>query len=208
MRLILNGREIGKYRVESLDDIRVDIPFEAGELLAIGTRDGCEYTDRLVTSGKAADLTVTEVLACESEGDIGIAEIFAIDRKGTFCPLADGTVEVSVTGGEIVGVCNGDPADMSPEVPTYREESCLVRTFTCDNIVYSVPTKAPNERRCRFDYLVPRTEYEGYRDDHCTVAKFEDTDRKITDKTYTTVLRGAKKYEYVEFERFSVECDV
>ena len=208
VRLILNGREIGEYKVEYLDDIRVEIPFEPGELLAIGTKDGREYTDRLVTSGRTASLTVSEVLACESDGDVGIAEICAVDKNGVFCPLSDETVEVSIKEGEIVGVCNGDPADMNPEVPTYREESCLIRTFTYDKGVYSVPSKAQNERKCRFDYITPRTKYEGYNDAPCAVAKFEDTDRKKTDKVYTTVLKGARKYEYVEFERFSVMCDV
>ncbi|MBQ7387420.1 MAG: DUF4982 domain-containing protein [Clostridia bacterium] len=207
--LTLNGREIGKYKVEPLDDIRVDIPFESGELCAVGVKDGATYKDVLKTAGKVTSLACECVLPCEREGDIAIVEITAQDKNGTPCPLANDTVEVSLTDGEIVGMCNGDPADTLPEQPTYHEEHLELRTFEkSDGVLYPVPTKAQNSRNTRVDWLKIAECREGYRDDFRHVAYFNDGKDEPTNEVYTTTVSISKEYEYIEFERFAVSAEV
>ena len=206
--LYLNGREIGKYNVEPLDDIRVDIPFEAGELSAVGTKDGKTYTDTLKTAGRTATLKCECVLPCEKDGDVGIIEITALDKSGSFCPLASDLVEVSIKDGNIVGMCNGDPSDVMPEQPTYHNEYLPLRNFgRGDGVLYAVAPRVANARQIRSDYIVNAGCGEDYRDDFRDVARFTYSPYDISE-TYSLTVSDVERYEFIEFERFSAVADV
>jgi hypothetical protein len=207
--LYLNDKEIGKYNVEPLDDIRVDIPFEAGELRAVGIKDGKTYTDTIKTAGRTAALKCETVIPCERDGDIAIVEISARDKDGNLCPLANDLVEVSIKDGQIVGVCNGDPAYDKNEQPTSHAEHFNIRTFgTNSGKLYAIPPKATNTRRTRIDWIGREDCREGYCDDFRDVAKFVDCIDDPHSEVYTVTVNTAEDYEYIEFERFALDCDV
>ena len=108
--LFLNGRSLGKKSpAKDGDGYRVmwEVPYEDGELKV--TVPGAE--DVLVTPGPAARLTLT---AAPERGSLVQAEILLTDAAGT--PVfADEDVTVQILGdGEILGIENGRPDDLTP----------------------------------------------------------------------------------------------
>ena len=108
--LFLNGRSLGKKSpAKDGDGYRVmwEVPYEDGELKV--TVPGAE--DVLMTPGPAARLTLT---AAPERGSLVQAEILLTDAAGT--PVfADEDVTVQILGdGEILGIENGRPDDLTP----------------------------------------------------------------------------------------------
>ena len=208
--LYLNDKEIGKYCVEYLDDIRVKIPFEEGTLRAVGIRNSVEYTDSLTTHKETVKIKSRVELACEGDEDISIVELTGIDGCGSICATASDMLEVEMPEGEgeIVGVCNGDPKDTYCEKPAFFEKSLLVKAFNKDGKLFCVPDKAQNERKSRIDYIEYRPNEKGYDDDYRIVAIFKDEECERHTEIYTTTLTDVEDYEYIELERFGTVCEV
>ena len=116
IELLLNGRSLGR---SSKSDTRLHalwegVEFEAGEITAVGYKDGVEIMRHTrKTAGEPASLTLTadrEVV--EADGyDLSYITIDCVDKDGNFMPTAMNQLYFEVTGcGELVGVDNGNAA--------------------------------------------------------------------------------------------------
>lgn len=199
--LSVNGRPVETRSIERFDAPLFTLPFEPGTVTVEGTRGGVTLRDELRTSGETAEVRITPVLAAEGGDDIAIYQLEAFDRAGNFCPTAAEPVELTVENGRIVGVGNGDPADLAPEQLLPREEAVFLRTFSYEKGMYTVPQKIPNLPRRRYDWLETEHTPDGYADDFRIVARFKDDLAPAETFTFTTTVSGVEGYQYIEFER-------
>jgi beta-galactosidase len=90
-----------------------DVPYEPGELRAVGYRPEQPDVEKIVrTAGAAARLEVTADRAeLRADGrDVLHVTVRALDQQGNFAPLADQDVTFQVSGpARLIGVDNGDP---------------------------------------------------------------------------------------------------
>lgn len=110
--LILNGTSLGRKLLEG-DWIEYEVPFQPGELKAVGYRGGTQAaTDIRRTAGKAAAVCMEsnrqKILA--DGADVACVKVSIVDDNGTIVPDADNNVTFEVTGaGTLLGLGNGDP---------------------------------------------------------------------------------------------------
>jgi len=135
VRLELNGKLIGTKPVSTKTKLTAnfEVPFEAGELKAIGLKDGKEAESRsLKTTDKPAKIRLTadrsEIKA--SRNDLSYITVEITDEAGNLVPDANLPIRFKVEGaGELAAVENGNPTDMksfrAPQVNCFRGK-CLV----------------------------------------------------------------------------------
>jgi len=206
--LYVNGREIETRTVNRFDAPVFRVPFEEGTVSVKGTRNGETYFSKLTTSKKSASVKVTNVLEGRNDEEISVFRLSALDEDGNFCPLSNDECEISVEDGRILGIGNGDPADLGRETPEYEAKEIFLRTFSNGNILYSVPQKEGNLHRRRFDFMEIETEPNGFEDDERRVARFTDSLEKEKTVTYKTTVSNVSGYEYIEFERMGANAEV
>lgn len=116
--LFLNGRSLGRHKVDKYDQLELKVKYEPGKLEAKTYKDGkphaysfVETTTKPVSLGveaKFGEWERKEVYAGNRDS-LPIA-VFAADAKGRRCPKASNMVTFKVkSGGRILGVGNGDP---------------------------------------------------------------------------------------------------
>lgn len=208
--LFVNGRLVEAQKVERFDAPLFRIPFEAGVLSAEGKRNG-ETVCRaeLRTAKKTAEVRTVTVLPCEKDGDIGIVELEAVDENGIFCPTASDRVELTLKNGRIIGVGNGDPADLDYEQKPAEYEELRITQLSSEKGLYSIPPKTPNFRSDRYDFILhePKSD-NGYEDDFRTIAKYKSTLEEPKTVILTRKLTDAERFEYIEFERLGGDVTV
>lgn len=137
VELFLNGKSLGVKRVEfpaqgtsggwnsyakprvdaTTNDLHVswDVPYAPGVLVAVGkTRDGtiaCGDTVRTTGAPAAVRLVPSRDTITTAPGDVGLVRFEIVDIAGHVVPTADDTVHVTVTGGDLVAVDNGNLTD-------------------------------------------------------------------------------------------------
>ncbi len=88
-----------------------DVPFEAGTLKAVATKNGKVIAaDSLTTAGKATTTSLTpDRAAIPADGrSLSYVTVDVVDKAGTMVPDADDSLHFSVTGGgTLVGLDNG-----------------------------------------------------------------------------------------------------
>ena len=208
IRLTLNGKLVAEQKVKKFDAPVFELAYEPGELVAEGVRDGRIYSDRVQTSDKTESVTVKRILAAESDEDIEIYELIGVDCDGRFVPSASEKIALAVTGGRIVGVGNGDPASLDREQLLPCEDSFNITALECDGRIIPLPEKEGNVLGKRYDWLLPKKKEEGYEDDYRIVAMYAYSVEKPQTKTFTATIRGAKGYDYIEFERLGGNTEV
>ncbi len=203
--LYINGKSCGTKKVERFDTPIFEVIFEPGVIVAEGMRNGKLYRDEIRTAGKPAAIRTVPVLPCLKEGDIGIVELQAIDKDGVLCPTASNAVELSLKNGRIVGVGNGDPADLYPEQFADGEEARYIRTFVTEDDIYYVPPKQPNTHtiwKGERHWVVEREEIAApFEDDYRFVPKHVDLEANKKQRTFVARFDDAAEFEYIEFER-------
>ncbi|MFT7723226.1 MAG: glycoside hydrolase family 2 TIM barrel-domain containing protein [Roseateles sp.] len=114
VQLWLNGRRVGTQQAaDAIEGVLTwTLPFEAGELKAVGLRDGRPVAEsRLETAGAAARIELQRVAA----GADGVEQIafFVVDAAGRRVPDAAHRLRFEPQGGlEILGIGNGNLADV------------------------------------------------------------------------------------------------
>ncbi|QEA51965.1 glycoside hydrolase family 2 TIM barrel-domain containing protein [Loigolactobacillus coryniformis] len=107
---LVNGKSFGRKVVS---DCRVDwtVPYAAGELkiIAYGSHGETIQTVK-VTSGSVDSLKTTLLFDGQSEQ---LYSLTALDKNKQIVPTSNQSVVISVTGGHILGLGNGNPADIS-----------------------------------------------------------------------------------------------
>nr|WP_321353808.1 glycoside hydrolase family 2 TIM barrel-domain containing protein [uncultured Draconibacterium sp.] len=111
-----------------------DVPYQTGELVAIGIKDGKEVVRQsLKTAGKPAALKVVaeKENVKASVNDLAYFNIEVVDANGNLVPNAELPVEFTIEGnGSLQAVANGNPKDMKsfqqPRVNTFRGKCQLI----------------------------------------------------------------------------------
>ena len=208
IKLTLNGKVIVEQKVEKYDAPVFEIAYEPGVLAVEGVKDGTVYRDVVETAGKTAGVKIEKVLAAKCEDDVEIYELVGVDGEGRFNPAAAEKLALSIEGGRIVGVGNGDPASYDREQILPFEESFAITAFECDGKTIPVPDKQGNVKAKRLDWLLPKQKAEGYEDDYRIVAMYAQATDFTETKEFTASVLGAEGFEYIEFERFGGKAEV
>ncbi len=111
-----NQPEEGKVNTSTGDlHLSWDVPYEPGELKAVGKKDGKEYTYSIVTAGEPAKirLSVDRDVIKAASSDVAHIKVEILDDKGNLVPTADNLVEFEVEGAKIIGVESGNMSDLS-----------------------------------------------------------------------------------------------
>ena len=133
VELFLNGRSLGKKSKEG-DDLHLvwHVPWQAGELKAVGHRGGREITDVVRTAGAPARLVLhadRQVIHADGK-DLSFVTVTVTDKNGIPVPDADNLVKFSLEGPmTIAGVDNGSETSMEPFKADHRKAfngKCLV----------------------------------------------------------------------------------
>ena len=118
VELLLNGVSLGKKDMPRNGHLEWPVVYQPGTLEARGYRGGhIVATARVETTGVAARLVLTpDRPIVRADGrDVAVFTISAVDDKGRPVPTAGNFVQLTVTGGRILGVGNGDPACHEPD---------------------------------------------------------------------------------------------
>ncbi len=148
VRFELNGKEIGTAK--AVDNIAtIDIPYEKGEIKATSYRNGAVVkSSSLKTVGDVCSVAVipeTDSI-CADNRDLCYFDIIIVDKDGNRVPCADNEIFCSCTGGELMCVFGGNPANEDD----YASNSChtfygravaIVRTKTPGNVELTVISK-------------------------------------------------------------------
>jgi beta-galactosidase len=114
VELLLNGESLGRKPMPSdAAPAEYRFPFDLGECIAIGYRDGEEAARQTLKSAgePAAIRLVADKDACSTAfDDVVHVEFEIVDAEGVRCPWSDAEVSFEVEGpGQLVAVDNGDP---------------------------------------------------------------------------------------------------
>lgn len=146
VELFLNGRSLGEKRYEfpaqgtsggwntyaeprvnaTTSDLHLswDVPYEPGELRALGRRRNGEgaCVASLRTAGRPAAirLSVDRDTITSDPGDVAHISFEIVDSAGTVVPTAGHVVRVIVTGGSVLALDNGDLRDLEPRSTDHR----------------------------------------------------------------------------------------
>ena len=134
VRLELNGEVAGTKNVsaETRLTAQFDVPYQPGELVAIGLSGGKEKVRQVLkTTGKPFSIHVIpekEALSRVND-DLAWFNLEITDENGAVVPDAHLPLELEITGGELQAVSSDHPRDMlsfrQPSVKSYRGK-CLV----------------------------------------------------------------------------------
>lgn len=109
----LNGKEIGTSKPNKAI-ATIDIPYEKGELCAISYKDGKKTGKSVLnTVGKPYAIKIeSEKKKIFADGrDLCYFEISVLDKNGKRITDADNLIECSISGGELMGIFSGNPAN-------------------------------------------------------------------------------------------------
>jgi beta-galactosidase len=123
VRLLLNGRPVSEVAVDRFEMPSWEVPYFPGKLEAVGFRGGREVIRTAVeTTGPAVALRLTpdrNAMAANGE-DAQPFTVDAVDTKGRHVPTANLAVDFAISGGEIIGLGNGNPNSHEPEKGSRR----------------------------------------------------------------------------------------
>lgn len=111
VELFLNGTSLGKKDMPRLSHLEWRVPYAPGKLEARGYRKGTVAATSVVeTTATAAKLVLsTDRREISADGkDVAVFMVSALDAEGRMAPTAMNLVKFEITGGEIIGVGNGD----------------------------------------------------------------------------------------------------
>lgn len=123
VELLLNGTSLGKKAMLRNGRLEWKVIYAPGALEARGFRGGQQVAmHRVETTGAPAQLQLTaDRPAYRADGvDVVVVNVAALDAQGRVVPVANNFVKFAVTGGRIVGVGNGDPGCLEPDVASER----------------------------------------------------------------------------------------
>jgi len=129
VELLLNGRSLGTSELEGGYSASFEVPFEPGELRAVAVRGAEKIEDVLATPAELAriQLSADQTALAANGTDTAQVEVALFDASGR--PIVARDIELSfalVGGGEIVGIENGAPDDLTP-YPSRRRATYMGR---------------------------------------------------------------------------------
>jgi beta-galactosidase len=124
VELSLNGKVISRQKADPWAMNTWHVPFAPGRLQAVGFKDGKPVAKTFVeTAGEAAALKVTpERSTAAGDGiDVLTVRVEAFDAQGRPVPQAMNVCTFEVSGGDIIGVGNGDQDSLESEKGNKRK---------------------------------------------------------------------------------------
>ena len=121
VELLLNGRSLGRKAMPRNRHLEWRVPYAPGRLEAVGYNGG-QVTARDVreTTGPPHAIELLADRRMASVGDVVILNASVVDARGRVVPKAGNLLRFSTNGGKIIGVGNGNPNSVEPDVATQR----------------------------------------------------------------------------------------
>jgi beta-galactosidase len=121
VELKLNGRSLGRKPMPRNRHLEWRVPYAPGRLEAIAY-NGSRVVARNIreTSGPAHSLRLTVARRLAKGGEAVIANAMVVDARGRPVPTADNLLRFTANGGEVIGVGNGNPNSLEPDVASER----------------------------------------------------------------------------------------
>ncbi len=120
VELFLNGKSLGRKAMPTNGHLAWDLAYKAGELKAIGYRDGIAVMSAIRASTGPVDhlkAEVEKVDAIRGEKDLYVVKVSLHDAAGRLSPLACNKLRLGLQGpARIIGVGNGDPSSHEPDL--------------------------------------------------------------------------------------------
>ncbi len=116
--LFLNNKSLGKKDMPRNGHLQWSVPYEPGELKAIGYKNGKTLTAKTETTGAPVEILLTcYKTTMKADGkDATVINVSVVDNEGRTVPDADNLVRFTIQGdGKIIGVGNGDPSSHEPD---------------------------------------------------------------------------------------------
>lgn len=152
VRLELNSIVIGTKDVseETRLTAQFDVPYQPGELVAIGLNDGKEVARQtLKTTGKPNQIKITAEpgVLPTGQNDLTYFNIEVLDENGLIVPNAEILVEFEISGScKLQAVANENPKDMhsfqQPRVNTFRGKCQVIVRLTGETDEINVSAKS------------------------------------------------------------------
>ena len=123
VELFVNGASLGRKEMPRNGHLEWKAVYQPGVIEARGYRQGkVVETVRNETTGEPAQLILTaDRPAYRADGrDVAVISVSTTDRQGRVVPTANSAVKFNVTGGQIIGVGNGDPASHESDKASER----------------------------------------------------------------------------------------
>lgn len=182
--LYLNGREISKKQVEPFGIPEWTVPFEAGELKAVGRRGAQELVTVRRTS-KTASLRITT----EDCGEYVLANIDAIDEYGELSTADSSALSITCENVDILGVGNGDPTAKLREHYSMEKQTQSLPSFVSTQ---KLPGYRPTEHAPVREERNPLFE-----DEHRMI--WQHLPENKEEYVFTTEFDISENYSFVEF---------
>jgi beta-galactosidase len=135
VELLLNGRPLGRKKTNRGSEFKAqwDVPYQAGELKAVGYRGGREVASAILrTAGDVVQIVAAaDRDRIKADGqDLSYVTVELRDGKGTRNPRAENLLQFQIEGpGTIVGVGNANPVSIESAQRPQRKAwqgRCLV----------------------------------------------------------------------------------
>jgi beta-galactosidase len=121
VEVLLNGRSFGRKAMPRNRHLEWRIPYAPGRLEAIGYNGGRVVArDVRETSGPAKSVRLVADRRFARTGEVVILNAAVVDARGRPVPNADNLLRFSASGGDIIGVGNGNPNSIEADVATER----------------------------------------------------------------------------------------
>src|SRR3954451_18470287 len=121
VELRLNGHSLGRKTMPRNGHLQWSVPYAPGKIEAIGYNAGRQAArDLRETSGPAHSVRLTADRRMAQIGDVVIVNAQLLDRRGRPVPIAGNLLRFTTNGGTVVGVGNGNPNSLEPDVATER----------------------------------------------------------------------------------------
>jgi beta-galactosidase len=122
VELRLNGRSLGRKAMPRNRHLEWRVAYAPGKLEAIGYNRGRAVArDVRETTGPAHALRLTVDRRLAKAGEVVIANAAVVDAHGRAVPTADNLLRFSATNGEVIGVGNGNPNSLEPDLAAQRK---------------------------------------------------------------------------------------
>lgn len=112
VELFLNGKSLGRNKVDKYDMTEWSVRYESGTLSAVGYINGesaAQTQVRTTGAPKKVKITTDRDYVYADCMDAVIVNACVVDENGLEVPTASNVIHFSCDGGEIIGVGNGDP---------------------------------------------------------------------------------------------------
>ena len=184
VEITVNGRLVQRKPADRYQPELIHVPYESGNLKAVGFRDGKPVAEHTLTAARKAFALRIETSGTQLRGDgldALVVNVCAVDEEGNVVSDADQTVSFEISGGaELIGTGNGDPNSHEPDTAPYRK---LFHGYAQAVI-----------RNCGLDTVYIRVTAEGLKEDSVSLPVRRIPHIPYVEEAKDTVVEGWRMY--------------